>query len=57
MGLRRAAEAGFEHLLVCNNDLRMPAGSVGPLLAVLRNDPRIAAGLGHSEPRIEEIDD
>lgn len=43
LGLRRAAEAGFEYLLVCNNDLRMPAGSVAPLLAVLRNDPRIGA--------------
>lgn len=42
-GVRAAAAAGYEHVLVCNNDLRLPAGSLRPLLDVLRNDPSIAA--------------
>lgn len=42
-GVRAAAAAGYEHVLVCNNDLRLPPGSVRPLLDVLRNDPSVAA--------------
>ena len=42
-GIRDAAERGFEHVLVCNNDLRVPAGAVRTLLDVLRNDPRLGA--------------
>lgn len=42
-GLRDAVVAGYEHVLVCNNDLRLPRGSVRPLLDVLRNDRAVAA--------------
>ena len=42
-GIRDAAQQGYEYVLVCNNDLRLPAGSVRPLLDVLRNDGRVAA--------------
>ena len=34
-GLRDAAAAGYEFALVCNNDLRLPAASVRPLLDAL----------------------
>ena len=42
-GIRDAAAEGYDHVLVCNNDLRVPTGAVRPLLEALRSDPRLAA--------------
>ena len=42
-GLRDAAAAGYAYALVCNNDLRLPAASVRPMLDALRNDANVAA--------------
>lgn len=42
-GIGWAGGIGAEYVLVLNNDLRLPEGFLGPLLAVLRNDPRVAA--------------
>ncbi|MCK5945605.1 MAG: glycosyltransferase family 2 protein [Planctomycetes bacterium] len=42
-GLRAARDDGHAFVLVCNNDLRLPADSLRPLLDVLRNDARVAA--------------
>ena len=42
-GLSEASEQGFAYALICNNDLRLPAGFLRPLVEVLRNDRRVAA--------------
>jgi GT2 family glycosyltransferase len=42
-GFRRATAAGIPFALVLNNDLRLPADFLAPLLAALANDARLAA--------------
>ena len=42
-GLRRATAAGIPFALVLNNDLRLPADFLRPLVDALRNDARLAA--------------
>lgn len=42
-GFQWAAEQGLPFVLMCNNDLRVPADFLRPLLAVLVTDPRVAA--------------
>lgn len=42
-GFAWAAATGCEFTLVLNNDLRLPADFLPPLLAVLQNDERVAA--------------
>ncbi len=42
-GLKWAAAAGCDFVLVLNNDLRLPRDFLAPLVAVLQHDPRVAA--------------
>jgi GT2 family glycosyltransferase len=42
-GFRRAGAAGANYALVLNNDLRLPAGFLSPLVEVLDHDPQVAA--------------
>lgn len=42
-GFRWAAERGLPFVLMLNNDLRLPTDFLRPLVAVLANDPRVAA--------------
>ncbi|HEX5052800.1 MAG TPA: glycosyltransferase family 2 protein [Planctomycetota bacterium] len=42
-GLRWAQQRGLGHVLVLNNDLRLPPGFLAPLVSVLDNDARVAA--------------
>lgn len=42
-GFAFAAERGVPYVLVLNNDMRLPADFVSPLLDVLRNDPNVGA--------------
>lgn len=41
-GIARAAELGADHVLFLNNDARLPAGFLAPLVSVLDHDPRLA---------------
>jgi N-acetylglucosaminyl-diphospho-decaprenol L-rhamnosyltransferase len=41
--MRRAHARGASYLLVLNNDLRLPVDFLRPLVAVLENDPAVAA--------------
>ncbi|MCA8942279.1 MAG: glycosyltransferase family 2 protein [Planctomycetes bacterium] len=42
-GIAWAAERGAEFVLFLNNDVRIPAGSLSPLVDVLENDPAVGA--------------
>lgn len=42
-GIAWAAQRGLSWVLVANNDLRVPPGSLAPLVELLANDPRVAA--------------
>ena len=42
-GIEWAAKSGIPYVLVLNNDLRLPKDFLGPLVAVLDNDARVAA--------------
>lgn len=42
-GIAWAATKGLEHVLVLNNDLRLPKDFLAPLVATLANDPTVAA--------------
>lgn len=42
-GFAWARQRGCEFVLVLNNDLRLPAGFLEPLVATMRNDARLAA--------------
>lgn len=50
-GFQWAAAQGLPFALVLNNDLRLPPDFLLPLVQVLQNDPRVAAGAHRAAPR------